>query len=254
MVATASALPLGSLRGALLAHPVYTRVRDLPSIQVFMQHHVFAVWDFMSLLKSLQGALTCSQVPWVPPNDIISARLVNEIVVGEECDEDGKGGYDSHFGLYLSAMRDVGADTSPVLRFIEALRRSVPLNVALARARVPRSAAAFVQTTLDIASHGKPHEVAAAFFYGREDVIPDMFRRVLAVMDSPAALRGLRYYLERHVEVDGDEHGPAAHRMLHRLCGTAPEAWQEANAAATRAIEARIAFWDGVVMAMNEAS
>jgi len=179
---------------------------------------------------------------------------VNEIVVGEESDEDGKGGFDSHFGLYLSAMRDVGADTGPMLRFVEALRRSVPLTAALARARVPRSAAAFVQNTIDIASHGKPHEVAAAFFYGREDVIPDMFRRVLAVMDSPAPLRGLRYYLERHVEVDGDEHGPAAHRMLHRLCGSEPEAWREANAAATRAVEARIAFWDGVVLAMNEAS
>src|SRR5262249_39581181 len=124
MVLINSAQPIDSLRGRLLGHPVYSRIRDLLSVRVFMEHHVFAVWDFMSLLKALQRTLTCVGVPWTPPSDITTARLINEIVVGEECDDDGLGGYDSHFGLYLTAMRDVGADTGPITFFVDAMRRS----------------------------------------------------------------------------------------------------------------------------------
>jgi hypothetical protein len=244
-------MSLAMLRSSLTAHPVYERVRNLSTVRVFMEHHVFAVWDFMSLLKSLQCWLTCTGLPWLPPPDVISARLINEIVLGEECDEDGNGSYSSHFDLYLAAMRDVGADVGPINAFLGALRRSLPASVALVEGRVPAAAARFVQTTLDIAQRGRPHEVAAAFFYGREQVIPDMFQRVLDALSARSEYRRLRYYLQRHIDVDGDAHGPAAERMLQRLCHDDPGMWREAAAAARRAVEARVELWDTVIAELD---
>src|SRR6056297_486004 len=93
-------------RRQLIDHPLYDAIGDLASLRIFMQHHVFAVWDFMSLLKTLQRRFTGSGVPWLPANNRLAARLINEIVLGEESDDDGRGGYASHFELYLQAMTD----------------------------------------------------------------------------------------------------------------------------------------------------
>ena len=54
------------LKDALLNHPLYRRIDTLPALRLFMEHHVFAVWDFMSLLKELQRRLCCTTVPWAP--------------------------------------------------------------------------------------------------------------------------------------------------------------------------------------------
>ena len=71
---------------------------------------MFAVWDFMSLLKAIQRELCGVGVPWVPSPNLQATRLVNEIVLGEESDEDGEGGYASHFVLYRRAMQRCGAN------------------------------------------------------------------------------------------------------------------------------------------------
>ena len=84
----------------MVEHPVFTAIRDIQSLQIFMEAHVVAVWDFMSLVKRLQRDLTCVDVPWLPAADPLAARFVNEIVLAEESDEDGQGGFLSHFGLY----------------------------------------------------------------------------------------------------------------------------------------------------------
>src|SRR5262245_17345533 len=102
-------LRLAPLRESLLNHPVYARLDRVEALRVFMQHHVFAVWDFMSLLKTLQQRLTCTQTPWVPPTNHVGCRLINEIVLGEESDEDGQGKFASHFELYLRSMQQCGA-------------------------------------------------------------------------------------------------------------------------------------------------
>jgi hypothetical protein len=233
-----------------MGHPIYQRVRGATSARIFMEHHVFAVWDFMSLLKALQRRLTCVDVPWIPPIDPRAARLINEIVVAEESDEDGKGSYAGHFDLYFEAMRDVGADTTKIEHFVHALRAGLPLERALQHARVPDCVASFVVNTVDIASHAETHGIAAAFFLGRENVIPEMFDKLRASLELSGATRmteRLRYYLSRHVEVDGDLHGPAAQQLLVSLCGNDQEKWSTANAAACRALRARIRLWDAVV-------
>src|SRR5580692_5286740 len=102
------------LRDRLLAHRLYAEIDSPETVRVFMEHHVFAVWDFMSLVKDVQRRLTCVDVPWTPRGDRSSRRFINEIVRSEESDEDGRGGFTSLFELYLDAMRQAGAGTDRI--------------------------------------------------------------------------------------------------------------------------------------------
>lgn len=239
---------LDKLRTQLLDHALYDSVRNVDSLRVFMREHVFAVWDFMSLLKRLQQIVTCTTVPWLPPVDATASRFINEIVLGEECDDDGHGGYASHFELYLQAMEEVGADTKPICEFVGKLRQQVPAEQALAEATILPSTRGFVSATLQLVSLGQPHEIASAFFHGREDVIPDMFSRlVVSLPQEGVNVERLVHYLQRHIELDGDEHGPLASRLVDKLCNQQPLRRDEAIAAASQAISQRIALWNGML-------
>ncbi|KEO81606.1 DUF3050 domain-containing protein [Tumebacillus flagellatus] len=236
------------IRDRLLEHDIYRELNTPDKVRTFMKHHVFAVWDFMSLLKRLQNLLTDVSVPWMPGKPTQYARFINEIVLGEESDEDGNGGYISHFDLYLEAMEQVEADSRPVQHFLRALRDGKSVADALSEVGVPDTVSQFVTHTMEIALHGKPHEVAAAFFYGREDIIPDMFTHLVKDIEGQGkAVDRLVYYLHRHIELDGDSHGPLAEQLLNHLCGDDPQKKQEAMETAKRSLESRIKLWQGVV-------
>ncbi|WP_397570503.1 DUF3050 domain-containing protein [Schlesneria sp. T3-172] len=239
---------LETRRNELLHHELYQSVQTVENLRCFMCEHVFAVWDFMSLLKRLQQIVTCCEVPWLPSADASLARFINEIVLGEECDEDGTGGYASHFELYLSAMDEIGADSRPIRAFVKKLENRVPLATALAEAEILPSTREFVRTTIQLATIGQPHEVAAAFFYGREDIIPDMFTRLVESLPQQGVSVGrLEHYLRRHIELDGDDHGPLAEKLVTRLSADRPSKKDEVTAVATQAISQRIALWDGIL-------
>lgn len=239
---------LSGFREELVQHPVYKGLHCMDAVRTFMKYHVFAVWDFMSLLKALQRAVTCVEVPWVPRGEPDVRRFVNEIVLAEESDEDGRGGYLSHFELYCQAMEECGADTRPVETFLEALREGGDTRSALRRAAVPEPVRQFVEHTLTIASCGQTHRIAASFFFGREDVIPDMFRALVEDLRAEfPQLRQLIYYLDRHIEVDGDDHGPRAYSLLTALCHDDPVLLEEAAETARASMRARYALWDGVL-------
>ncbi len=239
-------------RAALIEHPLYARLSGLREVQTFMEHHVFAVWDFMSLLKGLQRELTCVETPWIPRGDSTARRLINEIVVGEESDDAPGGGYASHFELYLSAMKQAGARTDVIEGFIEHLRRGAGVPEALVRARAPRGSAQFVDSTFAALASGSLPRIASAFTLGREEIIPDMFLRVvrdLATQDGrPLTL--LVDYLERHIHLDGERHGPMSARMLESICGADPRAWEAARESASIALNARRALWDAIHCAL----
>ncbi len=244
---------LAPARARLLNHPIYAAVDTESRLRRFMEHHVFAVWDFMSIVKSLQRQLTCVAVPWLPTADTAARRLINEIVLAEESDDDGRGGYLSHFELYLTAMDDLGADTGPVRRLCGALALGVPIGDAMRDAGIPIPAHAFVNRTFAVLDSTDPKEIAAAFTFGREDVIPDMFRQFVATLSvtAPGRFERLRFYLDRHIEIDAGEHGPKARRLVIALCGDDPTAWAAATRAAARAIEDRVRFWDGVRLSFS---
>jgi hypothetical protein len=216
-----------------------------------MAAHVFAVWDFMALLKALQRRLTCVDVAWAPPVSRLAARLVNEIVLGEETDEIRAGVTMSHFELYLQAMREIEADTGPVCAFIESIRAGVSPSIALERAPAPPAARGFVDATLALVATGEVEELAAAFLLGREDLVPAMFRRLLPAIGASRETRSLRFYLERHIDVDEGEHGPLAQRLLVELCGADPTRWGRAREAARGALVARRVLWDGVLGSLD---
>ncbi len=241
---------LAPLRAALLDHPLYEGLEDLADLRRFLEHHVFAVWDFMSLLKALQRQVCGVAVPWLPDRDREAARLVNAIVLGEETDLDCDGRAASHFDLYHRAMRACGADTGPIDRFLTRLAAGQGVGPALAAAAVPGPAARFVRHTFAVIDGGDPVAIASTFTFGREDLLPDVFRRVVDRLQHAsggrAGLEGFQDYLDRHIAVDGEEHGPMAARLVAGLCGADATRWQVAEASAVAALRARLALWDGL--------
>ncbi|GAB3228423.1 DUF3050 domain-containing protein [Hymenobacter seoulensis] len=235
-------------RQQLVAHSVYHALHSLDDLRVFMQHHVFAVWDFMSLLKALQRELTCVAVPWVPRGNPATRRLINDIVLEEETDIDPEGNPASHFELYLRSMRECGADTAPIERLLAALAGGATVAEALQQAQAPASVQAFVLDTFRIIESGKAHAVAAAFTFGREDVIPDMFRHLVHDLRQrfPGQLDTFTYYLDRHIQLDEEVHTPLAQQMVRELCGHDAQRWQESREVAAHCMQARVALWDGI--------
>lgn len=233
-------------RQALLAHPLYAAVDGLDQLRSFMGTHVFAVWDFMCLAKRLQRELTSLEPLWRPPQRPALARFINGVIHGEESDLGPDGEAISHCELYIGAMEEVGADSKRIRRFLDLLDGGVDVDVAMAACGAPLHARTFVRHTLSQALDGEPVEVLAAFLFGREDLIPEMFSRLLPRWRESRAARQFTYYVERHIELDGDDHGPAAQRALMELAGTDPEAWRLARRAAEGAIAARLALWDRV--------
>jgi hypothetical protein len=236
------------LKEKLILHPMYQSIKSPQHIHNLMSHHVFAVWDFMSLLKSLQKDLTCVDIPWIPVGNANTRYLINEIVTGEESDINPAGGRISHFELYLLAMQQAGCDTVVIEQLIQNLKtgksiqQSIPLNDA------PAAAIIFLNHTLEIAMHAEPHIKAAVFTFGREDLIPDMFLSLVKELNQrfEGQFDLFAYYLERHIEVDGDHHSKLALEMTADLCGDDDVKWHEAGIAVCEALQSRIELWDAI--------
>jgi hypothetical protein len=247
---------LNTLRAQLLDHPVYAEVDSVEDLRRFMEDHVFAVWDFMSLLKRLQQDLTCTKVPWFPADNARAARLINDIVIGEETDVDPDGSFVSHLDLYLRAMADVGASTRQFDTFRSLARVGTSVETAMVRTGAPLHVQAFVAHTMALAQSGSTEEVLAAFFYGREDIIPEMFSRLQKTLAGArrdnASLRNFIYYIERHIELDGDSHGPMGRELLEGLVADSPQRHQRALHAACNSIRARIDLWNGTLSTLRE--
>lgn len=270
-----SSVNLGNLRERLVGHRIYGLVNSADRLRRFMESHVFAVWDFQSLLKAMQQRLTCTSIPWVPSADPEARRLVNEIVLDEESDLLPDGGSASHFELYLDGMRAAGADTGPVERMMRMLQEGTSPQVgkpaatqagdtlpkatrpettvgarvasAMAAAGAPEAACNFVGESFAVIEQSSTPALVAAFTYGREDVIPDMFRGLVASLAAgDPAWAKFHWYLERHIEADDEKHAPICRRILARLCGDDADRWADASATARRCLEARIALWDAI--------
>lgn len=235
------------LREQIIHHPVYASITDIEDLKIFMQYHVFAVWDFMSLLKSLQNNLTCTSVPWFPVGSADTRHLINEIVVGEESDVDLNGIRKSHFELYLDAMQQCGADTEAIRQFTSTLQKTGDFAAAYTISGTPKAARDFVDFTFSTINSGKAYLQAAIFTFGREDLIPGMFVSMVNDIHSnfPDSISIFKYYLERHIEVDGDHHSHLALQMTAHLCGENATYWQEAEEATLASLAQRIELWNG---------
>ena len=244
---------IAPVREEIIQHPLYPQLNELQDLQQFTQCHVFAVWDFMSLLKSLQRHLTCVTTPWVPVGAANTRYLINEIVTGEESDVDADGNRTSHFELYLQAMQQLGANTTAIEQLLVHLQQGIPVQQALRQLQLPIAVSEFCSFTFSLIEHAPVHVQAAVFTFGREDLIPDMFHELVIRLSQryPQQLATFKYYLERHIEIDGDHHSHLAMQMVQELCGTDEEKWKEASIACVEALRLRKGLWDAVLQSIQ---
>ena len=224
----------------IVKHPLYKKMISIKHIATLMEHHVYAVWDFMSLLKALQSILTCTSPPWKPVGDTQIRRLINSIVLEEESDVDADGNPASHYEMYLDAMKQCGANTVPIESFV-----SNVTSTSLPKVSVEIDS--FLKSTFDVIKSGEAHKIASAFTFGREDLIPDMFTAIVEEYNTNNKLDKFVYYLERHIELDGGEHGPLALQLISDLCGDNDRKWKDVEETAIISLSAREKLWDSVL-------
>ena len=239
---------LKPLKRALLNHPIYINIDRIEALRIFMEHHVYAVWDFMSLLKALQRQLCCVQLPWLVPVDSQACRLINEIVLAEESDDDGQGGFASHFELYHRSMSQCSANTAGIDWFLSELSHRKTVIQTLASPEVPEASRDFVQQTFKVIESGNVCAIASAFTFGREDLLPDVFQRIINKLnvDLGGQLKNFQYYLQRHIDLDGDHHGPMAAQLVNSLCGSDESKWKVVEETAVDCLLSRKKLWDGI--------
>jgi len=238
----------GPLRERLHSHPLYHDLSDVASIRIFMKHHIYAVWDFMSLLKALQQRLSCVSIPWIPGTDDDCTRIINEIVLAEESDQLPGGEAASHYHIYRRAMSEIGADASGIDELLSSLSRGSSLQKALSSSSVPDAARRFCECTFSFISSGNLACIAAAFLSGRESVLPGICQRLVEDVATVhgASLVTYQYYLMRHIEIDGDKHSKQAEKLLARICQRDISQWEAAEHASVVALQARLDFWDAI--------
>ena len=233
----------------LLQHSLYKKVKTVEDLQCFLENHVYAVWDFMSLLKALQSKLTCTTTPWFATPNPQTRYLINEIVVAEESDLTIDGRRSSHYEMYIEAMQVCGASTAGIEQFLQEVNSLKNIFVAIKTSTLHPNIKAFLDFTFRVIEEGKAHEIAAAFTFGREDLIPSMFTEILKNFQAnfpETDLTKLIYYFERHIELDADEHGPMAMKMITELCGTDAQKWSDVEEVSKLALEKRIGLWDAI--------
>jgi len=234
-----------TLKRQLAEHRLYAQIDSAETLRLFMAHHIFCVWDFMSLIKSLQFNLTGTTIPWRPPVNPAMARLINEIVLDEETDSiDGQ--VTSHFELYLCSMTEIQADTTRIKALLDQLARGIALDEAMVGAEVPACAKAFMQSTFRSLQE-TPEVQAAVFFHARESIIPPMFIEMVHHLQYTGLnCKTLLVYLQRHIALDGDTHGPKAQELLQHLFHEKPHLMPAALEAIESALKARLSLWDAL--------
>ncbi|TRX21339.1 DUF3050 domain-containing protein [Flavobacterium franklandianum] len=233
----------------LLQHSLYNKVKTIADLNCFLENHIYAVWDFMSLLKALQSKLTCTTTPWFATKNPETRYLINEIVLAEESDLTMDGRRQSHYEMYIEAMESSRANTTGIEHFLSEVNSIRNIFVAIKKSNLHPNIKAFLDFTFRVIDQGKSHEIAAAFTFGREDLIPSMFTVILKnfqVNFPDTDLSKLIYYFERHIELDADEHGPMAMKMITELCGTDQQKWTEVEEISILALEKRIGLWDAI--------
>ena len=245
---------LTALKKQLVSHKVYEKINNVDSLKIFMENHVYAVWDFMSLLKSLQLHLTTFKIPWTPTKDSNAARFINEIVLEEETDIGNSNIPSSHYEMYIDAMKEIKANTNKIELLLEKIKEKKSITQSLDEIDAKLPVKNFMQFTFDTIATNEPHKIASVFTFGREDLIPNMFIPIVKNINNEknVSAKKLIYYLERHIELDGDDHGPIALKMISNLCGDNKKKWDDVIIYSKKALKERIKLWDHILYCIEK--
>ena len=107
--------------------------------------------------------------------------------------------------------------------------------------------------TFEYLNSASPHIYATIFTLGREEIIPDMFRKIIADLNnhSSGKLKSFIYYLDRHIGLDEDEHTLLALKMIKEICGKDEVKWNECIECGKSVMRSRIKFWDKILAEIN---
>lgn len=234
-------------RRLLLNNGLYYQLQSLPDLRRFMEHHIFTVWDFIALVKALRRELVVAPGSQLPAS-VVARRFITEVVPDEETTTSLPGRLVSHFALYVRAMEECGADTTPIRQLVAAVTAGRPTEEALQAAQAPDAVRQFVGTTFSIIHSGKPHAVAAAVAFGHEEWIPNRLRQLVNTLRAqlPGQLDTFASCLDQHGHCATGKHALLGRELVRELCADAPERWQDCQEVAIRCLEARLKLWDGI--------
>jgi hypothetical protein len=232
-------------------HKVFIEIFSVENLKIFAEHHVYAVWDFMCLVKSLQRKLVCTEIAWYPPINHVGCHVINEIVAEEESDITWDGRYLSHFEMYLESMQECGAKIDTILALIDSIKRKEPLEKALSEHPIPKISKDFICDTFKIIKM-EVHQIAASFTFAREGITDRMFLPILQNMKDKASVGKFMYYFQRHIDLDVGKHSQEAKLLIVNLCGNDERKWHEAKEASKHSLRSRINFLDGVYQEIKQ--
>ena len=237
---------LDELKQKITAHPLFANKLEPKQICKFMESHIFAVWGFMSILKSLQKMITPNNLPWMPNKNTKNGlvNFVNEIILCEESDYIEGIGFISHFEIYLLAMKNMDAKTDQLDKLISIISSKGYDEKYLDNIDATAEVKSFLKHDLEVSMNGTLPEIVGAFTLGREKVIPNMFGYILPAIKETSSSKYLITYLERHIDIDGDRHGPLSMKLLNASCDR--KQLSLAYATAIKSLELRLLVWDKV--------
>jgi hypothetical protein len=234
----------------LATHKVFCSINSIAHARVYLQHQVFAVWDFMCLLKSLYRKLSTKDI-WYPPTSSISVHLIGSIMLEEESDINEQGDRESHFETFVRAMEELDTDTSQIRGFIAWIKEEQSIEIAFEQIDVNPSIKKFVLSNAEVLNL-ESHEVLSAFVFGRELITSIMFTNLMKALQhhmnymDQSHLCTLISYLNRHISLDADEHFPKALKALIELIGDDLAKLDQTIDVAKKVLGIRIDFLDGI--------
>lgn len=235
----------------LINHPLYNSIKTESDIKMYMFNQVWCVWDFMTLVKSIQIQIIPPNILWTPPKFPELGAYIYEVLLTEETDK----GYNSetnssHFQTFLKAMKESSVDTSSVDKFIELLENGNQFEIAIDSCGIHKEAKEFITTTYEFAKSDL-HISIAVFCLSREGVIPDMFMNLLANVSLSNNYKIFNWYLNRHIYLDSQSHGPLSIKLFKTIVDT-KQKQEEALQASLKALKARNKYFNYILDSINQ--
>lgn len=237
------------LKSELAAHCLYTKLQHMEDIHIFMEHHVFAVWDFMSLAKALQLHLDATQVIEKQTDNSKILGFVNGILTGGETDPNKKEIVLSHLEMYLELMDEIGANTTNIKKLIASSAAGLDIHEAMQIAQLTDEQQRILNFTQTIIATNEIHKIAVAATLVPEGMISNRFLKILKETEERDNLLVPKFknYLNRYKAIDGNDYGLLSLEMVTHFCDSDGKKWVDILDIAMKTLSHRIYLWDAIV-------